>query len=1027
MTTVDLSASDDARHAPVDFFAFVVSETGNGRLRCSVSGLRDNPAFKRALASRLNATGFFTSIDASTVTGTVLLRVRKGIANQGIRQRVVQEAASAWLDAMGFIPVPRSHTARRRRGSRSPQRKRPRHTQSQQRDWHCMSPDEVVATFASDTVGGLPATVVQQRRQQFGMNRLDSIDGTSDLMLFLNQFRSWPVAMLGVSAAVAVLSGGILDALVIGSVVMLNAGIGFATERFADRTIASLTRFTPEHVLVRRGGKLAEIAADELVPGDVVLLRPGSYVPADIRLIESQRLTVDESLLTGESEPVGKSHRWVGTDAAPLAERANMLYSGTTVTGGGALGLAVATGPATETGRIQAMVGAARPPATPMQRQLDTLGTRLALGSAVLCVVAFFAGAARGYGVSQMLKTAISLGVAAVPEGLPAVATSSLALGIRDMRRRKVLIRRLDAVETLGSVSVMCFDKTGTLTLNEMRVVRLYGAGREIAVHSEGFFEADSDDAVAIGDDPLFIRLLTVAALCNEADVAGTAEEPIYRGSATETALLDAAHRAQLDITALRARYTLLHTQYRAEGRPYMITVHGNEGPKMLVALKGRPKDVLAMSSHYRVGKDVYEIGDAFRASVIAANARMAEDALRVLGIAYRYVDNDVMHPPKEHYIWLGLAGMADPVRDGIRQLIASFHDAGIATKMITGDQATTAHAIGTQLRLSWGGTLNVIKASELHEPSHGPMAHRIDRAHVFARVTPAEKLKIVKNLQAAGRVVAMTGDGINDGPALKAANVGIAMGDGGSGMARSVSDVVLEDDNLSTMITAVKEGRMLYANIRKSLHFLLATNFSEVLFMLAALATGLGRPLNPMQLLWINLATDVFPGLALSFERPEPDVLRRPPREPGDAIIGARELKRIAAESVAITAGTLGSYSYTLWKGGTAASAGTCAFTTLTMAQLLHAYHCRSDRATMFTRDGLSARNRVLDVAIGTSLAAQALTLLVPGLRRVLGTVPLAGSELAVTIGGAVLPLVVNEATKFLAQRPSAAPSDAG
>ena len=685
-----------------------------------------------------------------------------------------------------------------------------------------------------------------------------------------------------------------------------------------------------------------------------------------------------------------------------------MVYMGTSIVGGSGLAVVTATGQNTEIGTIQALAEAAVPPETPMQVQLDGMGTQLVLLSSAICGVVFLLGLMRGYGWLEMLKTAISLAVAALPEGLPTVATTTLALGIQDMRRRQVLIRRLDAVETLGAVQVFCLDKTGTLTWNRMSVVAVCTTGNSIKVTDGKFLIAEQPiDPTAHHD---LRQLLHLIALCREDATNG--QPSAMDGSPTENALLKMTLEAGVDLQDLYQKHPLLETRHRSEGKPYMHTVHaGGDYGLQLVAVKGSPRDVLTMCRWCLKQGQVIPLTDAQRADIEAQNDHMAGEALRVLGVAYAHTLWDRETLP-EDLIWVGLVGMTDPLRPGMGQLVSLLRRAGIRTVMITGDQSATAHAIGRQLNLNNGEPLAILDSSHLDQVDTETLAGVAQTAHVFARVSPAHKLRIVQALQHTGRVVAMTGDGINDGPALKAANIGVAMGRTGTDAARSVSDVVLQNDQLSTMVIAVRQGRTTYKNIRKSLHFLLATNLSEIEVMVAAVALGLGQPLTSMQLLWINLISDIFPGLALGLEPPESNVLNEPPRDPEEPVLRGQDFKRLAIESGVITAGTLASYGYSWLRYGPGPRSSTLAFLTLTASQLLHALSCRSEKTNLF-EPRKRPSNRYLNIALAGSFAVQLLVLVVPSLRGLLGITPISLADALVIAGGAAAPLLINETTK--------------
>jgi Ca2+-transporting ATPase len=741
-----------------------------------------------------------------------------------------------------------------------------------------------------------------------------------------------------------------------------------------------------------------------------LVLKPGSYVAADARLIDADHLQIDESALTGESMPVIKNTQVVVSSRdVPLADRTNMVFMGTLVTGGGGLAGVVATGKFTEMGKIQLLVGEAKAPETPMEKQLERMGNQLVLICGGVCGLVFGIGLLRGYGFLQMLQSSLSLAVAAVPEGLPAVATTTLALGIQEMRRRNVLIRHLEAVETLGSVQTLCLDKTGTITLNQMSVVAIYAGVHHVRLSEDRLFVSDNG-IKPMGCEEL-LRLIHVGVLCTESEVTIEEGEYTVKGSSTENALFQLAMTSGIDLGALMKRYPVVQMSQRSEKRNYMVTLHTSEREGKFFAVKGNPDEVLALCRRQMREGAVLSLGDDDIARIQAENERMAGDALRVLAMAYCEADGNGS-PGDDGFVWLGLVGMADPIRRGVEDLIATFHEAGIDTVMITGDQALTADAIGKKLQLNREGELEILDSTQLAEIEPEVMEALAKRVHVFARVSPAHKLQIVQALQKAGRVVAMTGDGINDGPALKAADIGIAMGQNGTAVAREVADVVLEQDDLQTMAGAISQGRTIYSNIRKAIHFLLATNFSEIMVMSVAMAGGLGQPLNARQLLWINLISDIFPGLALAMEQPEPDVLNRPPRDPGEPIIKTTDFKRITFESSTLAAASLGAYGYGIARYGMGPQAGTIGFMSLTFAQLLHALSCRSEQHSLFGQERLPS-NPYLNVALGTSLGLQALTLLIPGLRAFLGLTPIGLIDAAVIGGTALLPLVVNETTK--------------
>jgi Ca2+-transporting ATPase len=992
----------------------VVHAAVPGRLRIKAPALRRREDLARATAARLLTLRGVARVRVAPLTGSVLIEFDAARSQADMLADIARELGGRQAPPTAGSPAAASkvaslneyrHRRRQDTGVRDAVTPRPREAGV---PWHNLSVAEATAKLDVAPASGLASALAARRLDEFGPNALPEAAPRSALGMFMSQFVSLPVGLLAASAGVSVLTGGAVDALVILGVVGINAAIGFATERNAERTIGALSKITPRQATVLRDGEAFCVPTSEVVAGDVLLLSPGDFVAADARLLETHRLTVDESALTGESLPVGKHARTLGKTDLPLAERDNMVYMGTLVTGGSGAAVVVATGRNTELGAIQTLAGEAQPPETPMQRQLDDMGTRLAVLSAAVCGGVFALGLVRGYGLLQMLKSSISLAVAAVPEGLPAVATTTLALGIQDMRRRRVLIRHLNAVESLGSVQVLCMDKTGTLTMNRMAVTDIRTAGRHIAADNRGM-SVDGAPIQPLDHDEL-AKLLQVVSLCSETAINGEPGARVLSGSPTENALVEAAIIAGIEVGALRGQYPRLSVHYRAENRQFMGTVHRGPGHGRLIAVKGSPAEVLGLCEFYLDDAQLRVLDPGMRGTILADNERMAADALRVLGVAFRESDTDAdWH---SNLTWLGLVGMTDPVRDGVEDLIRGFHGAGINTVMITGDQSNTAYAVGRRLDLGDGAALEVLDSTSLDKVDPQLLAGMVRRVNVFARVSPAHKLQIVQALQRAGKVVAMTGDGINDSPALKAADIGVAMGGSGTDAARSVADVVLADDELRTMAVAVQEGRTIYSNIRKSIHFLLATNLSEIEVMLAGVALGLGEPLSPMQLLWINLISDIFPGLALALEPPEPDVLKRPPRDPDQPIISATDLRRLGIESGVISAGALASYAYAALRYGAGPRAGTHAFMTLTIGQLLHALSCRSEDTTIYRREGRPP-NRYLDVALGASLGVQVLANFMPGLRGLLGLTRIGLLDAAVIAAGATLPLLVNEATK--------------
>lgn len=887
-------------------------------------------------------------------------------------------------------------------------------------NWHLLATNYVLQRLQTSQISGLSHQAAAMNFSKYGANILAETKLRSNLSMILAQFQSLPVALLGVAAGISIFTGGLVDALVILGVVGLNAVIGYVTESQSERIIHSLKRHQQTSAWVIRDCQPIEIPIENVVVGDILILKPGDYIAADARLIIADNLSIDESALTGESLPINKTTTALSSESAPLGDRINMAYKGTYITGGQGLAVVVATGKYTEMGKIHQLVGEANATETPLAKQLDKVGGQLVFLSMGICGLVCGMGIMRGYGLVQMLKSSISLAVAAVPEGLPTIATTTLALGIREMRKNQVLVRSLSAVEALGSVQTICMDKTGTITENKMSVVEIHASTRQIQVIENEFL--DGQEQINPYQDDELLKLIHISVLCNESEVSKSANgEYAVTGSATENALIYMAIAAGVDAIALKEKYPLLQTNLRSENRNIMSTIHQTHEQHQLIAVKGSPAEVVRLcQSRIKQGKLV-PLDEVEKQAIEIENDRMAGKALRVLGIAYKHIE-EYHNGNGNHYesslIWLGLVGMADPIRKGAKALIADFHQAGIDTVMITGDQSPTAYAIAKELELNRDPQLEILDSTDLNHLTPEALVALSDKVDVFARISPSNKLQIVQALQGAGKVVAMTGDGINDAPALKAAQVGVAMGKGGTDVAREVADIVLEDDRLETMIIAVSRGRTIYNNIRKSVHFLLATNLSEIMVMTTATAIGIGEPLNAIQLLWLNLVTDIFPGLSLAMEAPEPDVLSQPPRNPEEPIIKNSDFGRIAFESAVISASTLAAYSYSLLRDGMTPKASTIAFMSLTSAQLLHTISSRSETHSIFSKEKLPT-NPYLNAAVIGSFAVQILAIAIPPLRNLLRISPINFVDGAVIIASALLPLLVNESTKNMGDLP--------
>jgi len=957
-----------------------------GRARFRVDGLKRCERVKRALETALFGRGIH-SVTASTATGTVLVLFEHECDVSEIAHRL-SEAAERVFDpekADGST----GHTG-----------------------WHSMDANAVMADLRSRP-SGLSESEAKRRLAENGANVIAKLQGRTQLEILLGQFQNLPIALLVAGALLSFATGGVLDAAIILGVIGLNGAIGFLAETRAEETISSLSESRAPVSRVLRDGAEREIPGEELVPGDVIELRRDEMVPADGRVVAANRLTINEAMLTGESTPVAKGANIVAPRNVAVADRHNMVFRGTVVTGGAGSVVIVATGADSEIGRIQSLLGSEERPPTPLERQLNALSGQLVLASLAACGLFAVIGLVHGFRLSSLLKTVISLAIAAVPEGLPTLATTTLAVAVEDLRLRRVIIRRLSAVEGLAAAKVVCFDKTGTLTLNEMSVVRLYWNKTGARLTDEQF-RTDSGSVSNCEMDRGLARLFELATLCNDADLADTPGRN-GNGSATELALVRAAMRSGLDVAAIRARYPRGATVQRADDRRYMLTVHRADDDRKLVAIKGDPGEVLAHCRHQLRDGVVTPLEDADRRAIEMENLAMANDALRVLGIAYRSAGGEDRGTRiKPDFIWVGLAGMADPIRRGAVDLIAALRQAGVTSVMLTGDQRPTAAAIAAELGLLNGSGADVLEGEQIEQLS--TVEDELPR--VFARVTPVQKLQLVRKLQYSGRVVAMVGDGVNDTPPLRAADIGIAPGRSGVEAARRVADVVLLEDDLMSLADAVERGRTVATNIRKAIRYLVATNLSEIMFMLAAAAAGRAHPLSPVQLLWINLLSDVLPALALAMEPAAPDLMMRPPRAPEEPVIPAAELGSLARDASLIAASAFAAQAVAVRLGGSAQSGQTVGFSSLVAAQLFYAFACRSRRGSVLADPRLLS-NPLLLGSIGASFAAQATVLFLPGLRSLFGP-PLSVLDFAISVAAGAVPLIAIEILRGATSHPA-------
>jgi P-type Ca2+ transporter type 2C len=871
----------------------------------------------------------------------------------------------------------------------------PPDTSEDAQPWHQLSVEAVVYALKS-SAQGLSAPEVQQRLATFGPNELTEGQRRSTLRMFADQFGDFMILVLLVAAVVSGLIGEAKDTIAIVLIVMLNAVIGFIQEYRAERAMEALKAMAAPTATVMRDGRTTVIPASALVPGDVVLLEAGGIVPADIRLLESVHLRVDESALTGESIPVEKSTDSVPGEALPLGDRTNMAYRGTIVTYGHARGVVVATGMRTEFGKIAALLQQADDLKTPLQRRLGHFGRRMAVAALVICAVVFAMGILRGEAPLLMFLTSISLAVAAVPEALPAVVTIALALGARTMARKNALMRRLPAVETLGSVTYICTDKTGTLTMNRMQVE---------AFHVDGTVER-----VPKGGRP-WDELLCAMALCSDARVEDTDK---LVGDPTEVALTIGASQAGVDKPTLDREFPRVAELPFDSVRKCMTTIHHHPEGGFLAVTKGAVEVILARATQLATSSGTTKLDTD---QLLSVNDRLAADGLRVLAIAMRHwpslpeaITAEVV---ERDLVLLGLVGLMDPPRQEARAAVDQCKTAGIVPVMITGDHPLTAKAIAQRLGIQ-APEGSMLTGEELGRLSAEELRTRVDQIRVYARVAPEQKLKIVMALQERGELVAMTGDGVNDAPALKRADIGIAMGIVGTDVAKEASAMILLDDNFATIVRAIREGRRIYDNIRRFVRYAVTTNSGEIWTMFLAPLFGLPIPLLPIQILWINLVTDGLPGLALTVEPEESNLMRRPPRPPQESIIARGLGHHVLWVGPLMAALTLGIQAWSLATSATHWQ--TMVFTGLCLSQLAHVLAIRSERESLFRLGLLS--NPWLFGAVILTFALQMATIYVPALNSVFKTTPLSLTDLAITLASAAVVFVAVEVEKWVRRR---------
>jgi Ca2+-transporting ATPase len=914
-------------------------------------------------------------------------------------------------------------------------------------NWYQLDPNETLGQLGVDTNQGLSGAEVASRLAKYGPNELIERGVKNPWLILWEQLSDTMVVVLIVAAIISSFLGDYKDAAVILIIVVLNAALGFRQEYKAERAMAALKRLAAPVVKVRREGRVREIPALELVPGDIILLETGNLVPADARLLESVNLRVEEAALTGESEPVEKEAEAVFETEKALADRRNMVYMGTIVTYGHGLAVIAETGMQTELGQIATMLQTVEQEPTPLQRRLDYVGRALAVVALVIVAGIFGLGLLRGEEIRVMFLTAVSLAVAAVPEGLPAVVTIALALGAQRMLKRRALIRKLPAVETLGSVTVICSDKTGTLTKNQMTVTILDVAGQRIDLvqnPEDGRLELMPIEGKVVGPgiQPTLDLLLTGAALCNDAVLEVDESRPdVYQavGDPTEGALVVAAaylellkgdldrafpRVAEAPFDSVRKRMTTIHRcpQSEAQIPPSLVPVWTRklvqDVPSHLAFAKGAVDSLLDVSSQVWIDGHVKILDETWHKRIMAAHDQLAENGMRVLGVALRPLEAaPAKGPPyqgeeeslEQDLIFVGMVGMIDPPRPEVHAAVETCQAAGIRPVMITGDHPLTARHIASQLGITTDERF--LTGQELNHLSRADLEKVVDEVSVYARVSPEHKLNLIEVFQDRGHIVAMTGDGVNDAPALKKADIGVAMGITGTDVTKEAADMVLQDDNFATIVAAVEEGRTIYDNIRKFIKYLLSCNSGEIWVMLLAPFLGMPLPLLPLQILWMNLVTDGLPALALGVEPSERDTMRRPPYPPAESIFSRGMVRDIIWIGLIMGVVSLG-VGYGYWQAGRA-NWQTMVFTVLTLSQMSLALAVRSERDSFFSIGLLS--NKAMLGAVSLTLLLQLAVVYVPFLQAIFETTALTGQDLVLGLALSILVFLGVELKKWL------------
>jgi Ca2+-transporting ATPase len=896
-----------------------------------------------------------------------------------------------------------------------------------------MSLERVEASLKTG-LSGIGKEEAKRRLQEFGPNILQEKKGPSALRIFVEQFKNYLILVLVAATIIALFLGDFTDALVISVVIILNAILGFYQEYRAEKSIEALKKLTAPKAVVIREGDEETILASELVPGDLIMLETGERVPADIRLSECSSLEIDESLLTGESLPVKKRVEQLGVKTLPLAERKNMAFMGTIVTRGRGKGYVVSTGMKTEMGRIAELIQAVESEKTPLQIKLKDLAKKLTYIVIIICLTVFFTGILREGDIFDMFLNSVGLAVAAIPESLPAVVTITLALGVQRMAKRNAIVRKLPAVETLGSATIICSDKTGTFTRNEMTVRKIYTNNNMFDVTNVGYEPKgefyNNNSKINPNKISSLSLTLTIGALCNNAELEKNANWHII-GDPTEGSLIVAAEKAGIKHQKITKQYPRIGEIPFESERKAMSTIHKTPDGKEVAYVKGAAEVILNLSKFIYSDGQIRELTDKEKEEILKINQEMASEALRVLAVAYKELPNAYKEYTPEkvenNLVFVGLVGMLDPPREEAISAVQKCKKAGIKVVMITGDNEFTANAIAKELGLLEGDG-KTLTGAELEDMSDAQLDKIVQEVNVYARVSPEHKLRIVNSLKKKNHIVAMTGDGVNDAPALRKADIGVAMGITGTDVAKEASEMILADDNFASSVAAVEEGRIIYNNIKKSIYYLLSTNIGEILIIFIGLIIGLPIPIVAVQILWINLVTDSFPALALSVDPAGEDIMLLPPRNPKEPVITRRMIYNMIVVATVMCISTLLLYSSALGvfsplgiSYSNLDTARTIAFTNMAFLQLIHTFIVHSQRESIFKIRTFSNRYIILATVISSIL--QLAVIYIPPLQNLFHTTPLSLFELVIVVLGSSSIILATEIVKFFERRVASPP----